>query len=833
MKHHRILLLTAYCLFLLCAARLHAVPAYPVRKTITLTDGTTLVATLSGDERLSYYRCDDGRLAFRCADGSYELRDASYLHTATRERVSTDNQRRSARVRKRSQKRVSYVGEKHGLVILAQFSNQKFSMNAPSAYFKKFFNLEGYNENGMSGSVHDYFKAQSYGQFNLEFDVVGPVTLNHPYGYYGAAQGDNHDSNVKEFVVDAVNAAADMVDFSRYDWDGDGEVDQIFIIYAGYGEAQGGESDCIWPHEWSISEFNVVKNGVRIGTYGCASELKGGSGTTVDGIGTACHEFSHCLGLADHYDTANSNYGMGNWDIMCSGNYNNGSCTPAAYTSYERWVSGWLTPIEIDQATFIEGMKPLTDAPEAYILYNDVTDNEFYLLENRQQKGFDAALGGHGLLVLHVDYDPTSWHYNQVNTDANHQRMTIIPADNLLSRDSESGDPFPGTSRKSELSDNSKPAATVYHADRDGNKLMGKPIADITEKNGTISFAALRGAISIPRLHEAEQVTSSGFTISWDAVEDATGYEINLRERPAPPATPEEAVLLTEDFSGCYSKSTGISDIGTRLDKYLTTKGFNGSKLYTSPQWLKMGSKSATGTLTTPLIDDPLSTDLTIVAHLAPFDQEGQVQFLIHLGGRQLQTGIMSVSEAQDFVIIANRITEPCTITLSAPVPVSINRLTIYDGAFDEEQLGLEEARAERHFCAPTFESAATSETTQAPPSSSPSAAPMRRSRDVETTYKTDATSYTFTQLNPASNYFVSLRAITALGQSKWSHEQTVTLNATDIRSLQAATPQAVHSLSHQTFDLSGRLVQGVSAGAAPKLRPGIYVRGGKKVVVK
>ena len=122
-----------------------------------------------------------------------------------------------------------------------------------------------------------------------------------------------------------------------------------------------------------------------------------------------------------------------------------------------------MTPTELKDMTRINDMKPLTDAPEAYILYNEGNKDEYYLLENRQKTSFDAGLRGHGLLVLHVDYNKDDWNSNNVNANKNHQRLTIILADNAVSRYNEPGDPFPGTSGVTELTNYSTPAAEVFN----------------------------------------------------------------------------------------------------------------------------------------------------------------------------------------------------------------------------------------------------------------------------------------------------------------------------------------------------------------------------------
>ena len=410
------------------------------------------------------------------------------------------------------------TGNHRGLVILIQFPDVPFVTPNAQATFQRFFNEIDYKDGGNTGSVRDYFRAQSYGKLDIEFDVVGPYTTSHEMAYYGApyrdeSGNDHNDTNPAIMAAEAIDAAyEDGVDFTPYDWNNDGEVDQVFIIFAGYNQAQGADANTIWPHEWSLRAQTDRRyyNNKIINTYGCSSELSGNDDPssyyynpdkTMDGIGTACHEFTHCLGLPDMYDTqADVGFGTSYWDVMCSGSYNDNSRTPAGYTSYERWFAGWLEPVEIKEMTTITNMQPLATTPEAYILYNEGNRNEYYLLENRQPVDFDTKLYGHGLLILHVDYSNNLWKNNKVNADPSHQRMTIVPADNQLTVNSLHGDPWPGTTGNTMLTNFTTPAAALYNNNTDGTKFMNKNIDCISEDEAamTISFVACRPDMSIP-----------------------------------------------------------------------------------------------------------------------------------------------------------------------------------------------------------------------------------------------------------------------------------------------------------------------------------------------
>ncbi len=242
-------------------------------------------------------------------------------------------------------------------------------------------------------------------------------------------------------------------------------------------------------------------NGTKLNTYACSNELSGlAESGSADGIGTMCHEFSHCLGLPDMYDTEyTGNYGMSYWSVLASGCYlgSNSGFEPAGYTSYERMFCGWLTPIELNSETNVSGMKGLSEGGEAYIIYNAGNSNEYYLLENRVQTGTDSALLGEGMLVLHVDYNKSLWSKNWVNVTGSsylnnvHQRLTIIPAVNYFTQTSMAigCDPYPYTGN-TRLDNTSTPAATTYNLNTDGTLFMNCSISKIQldSSDRTISF---------------------------------------------------------------------------------------------------------------------------------------------------------------------------------------------------------------------------------------------------------------------------------------------------------------------------------------------------------
>lgn len=499
---------------LLTSITMMAVPAKRgLTRMITLSDGSTVEAKLVGDEFGHFWLADNGQAYVKTTGVNFftEVNAASIMVQAQSRRSEVNAQRiqrlpgiKSHGANRRVGEYGDYTGAKKALVILVNFSDVQFAEAHDNALYQRIANEVGFNEGNFVGSMYDYFYAQSEGKFELTFDVLGPVTVSNTQSYYGSNDFEGNDLHPEEMVKEAVEQIKDQVtDWRQYDWDSDGYVDQVYVIYAGNGEADSGADTTIWPHAWSLSYSGIgavtVGENLKVDSYACGSELDGSN--KIDGIGTMCHEFSHCLGYPDFYDTDYSGgQGMSDWDLMDSGSYNGGGYCPAGYTGYERWMAGWKEPIELNMGeASIENMKGLQDGGEFYIMYNDGHTNEYYMLENRTKSGWDKALPGSGLLIIHVDYDATIWAWNQPNDDPNHQRMTWIPSDGSYNFTDYGGnkyptglskDPYPNaTSGNNTFDDTSSPAANLYNNNTDGTKLLHKCIKDITKNSdGTISF---------------------------------------------------------------------------------------------------------------------------------------------------------------------------------------------------------------------------------------------------------------------------------------------------------------------------------------------------------
>lgn len=407
---------------------------------IKQSDGTLLEVLLQGDEYSHYYTTTDNYVIARndsdffvyatydalnnIIPGTVRVSDVSkrtikemnHLLTLTKglpESVKTDMEERAIQTRSIMETSASIaafptIGSVKTLVILVNFSDVTFSTVNPRASFSNLLNQEGYILNGATGSAHDYFKANSMDKLKITFDIVGPVTLSQTLSYYGRnGLGSNGDLNLDAMVQQACQKANENynLDFSEYDLNKDGVIDNVFLIYAGYDEAQGAPSTAIWSQRRYFTSSPWSLDGVSMMGYACTSELRGTSGSKIAGIGSLCHEFAHVLGIPDFYNTSSATSVMNSYFLMDTGNYNNNSQTPPYLSAIERYLCGWIDPVVLD-GTPANITLPSIGTNNA-LRINTETDGEFYLLETRSSQGWDTTHNisnlGYGLLIYHVD----------------------------------------------------------------------------------------------------------------------------------------------------------------------------------------------------------------------------------------------------------------------------------------------------------------------------------------------------------------------------------------------------------------------------------------------
>ena len=563
------------CAILCLSHTATAVPAFPGTIKVHQADGTEISIRLHGDEFGHYTTTEDGfPLVFNSATNNYEyaiLKDGrmvgcgivaadavhrtasaknflttvdkdAIINNAIAERKSNKKMRDNimndllTKQQKASEKKPQkqlmnnfpHFGEQHSIVILLEFNNCSFSVtDNPQQFYTDALNKEGFtHENGATGSARDFFIASSNGAFLPTFDVYGPIKIN--YGVNDAGTGDQLTViNTGTFLKAAVEQLDGKIDFKQYDHDGDGYVDNIYLYYAGFGAADSGKKDVLWPHSFNLEGWGTsytTSDGVKIGQYTCSNEIDGQRPQYPCGIGTFVHEFGHCLGLMDHYDV---NYKVqskapGFWDTMATGSYNNNSNTPPLYSSYECYELGWINPEELTCKTDTVNTLPnLGDSNKAYRMAVPGNENEYYLFENRQKTGWDEYLPGHGMLVWHIDFDYDLWDTNSVNTDGLHQHIDIVEANGEDSGGYSrlGGIPFPGTDNVTTYDFKAWDKSSLIQFDK------------IKEENGVVSFI-VKGSdsgITTPQATISD-VDYESFKCSWNKVDGAEYYRLNVGE---------------------------------------------------------------------------------------------------------------------------------------------------------------------------------------------------------------------------------------------------------------------------------------------------------------
>lgn len=505
---------------------LQAKPAKPGLIEVSQPDGTPLSIQIIGDEKHHFTISSDGYFLTTDSEGYYVYALPSddgfiipstikasnpinrtaetdgFIKSINVEKIKNIYEKNSGERIKKLSTNQNYLitdfptkGKQKSLVIIVEFNNLGFKINDPQDFFFRMLNEEGFSDYNAFGSARDYFLYNSMGQFEPEFDVVGPVTLSNNYEYYGKNNAWGEDFRAPEMVVEACEKVDEFVDFSQYDRDEDGFIDNVYIFYAGHGEADGGGVDTIWPHAWDLMEGmpnkKVEFDGKRLNHYACSNELQyypllENEGIIFpDGIGSFVHEFSHIMGLPDLYSTeSRSSFTPGDWDIMDVGSYNGESKVPPLFSSFERFSLGWTEP-EIINGKGVYELPELGDSNKAFMV-TTANPDEFFLFENRQNNGYDAHLPGKGMLVWHIDFVKDIWKENIVNGDSKHQYVDLVEADNVLSQSSRSGDSFPGTSNITSLTCETLPS----FLDWSGNKLA-VDIFEIKElSDGIVSFKA-------------------------------------------------------------------------------------------------------------------------------------------------------------------------------------------------------------------------------------------------------------------------------------------------------------------------------------------------------
>jgi M6 family metalloprotease-like protein len=489
------------------------VMAKPGNINIEQPDGTRLTVNLYGDEVVNFARTPDGYTILRGDDGVYYFaemnkkgdmvpsshqafnsekrgkRENRFLKTIEKNLFFSKNQINKMRASWPKRKAGKPVGLKEAkfsggfpstgtrnmLVILANFTDKSFVKSNND--FNNIMNVG-------SDSFKAYYSDNSYGSLVINTTVVGPYNINMTM--------QAADNNTRDYIARCVDAAeAAGVNFANFDNNNDGQMDSLYVIHAGYGEEAGAPSYTIWSHSWTLYNYARTYDGVTIDSYATSPELRDSYGSSITAIGVIVHEMGHNLGAPDYYDTddggsGGSSWDLKNWDVMSSGSWNNNGDTPAQHNMFTKTQYGWTTPIVLNSASTVSLNHTLTEN-KAYRI-NTTTSNEYFILENRQQAGWDSYIGGHGMLIFHIDGNYINSAGNEVNANPSHQGVDLEEADNIRSTATFSGDPFPGASNKTSFTDSTTPSSKSW-----AGANTNVPLTNISESGGVVTFDVMGG----------------------------------------------------------------------------------------------------------------------------------------------------------------------------------------------------------------------------------------------------------------------------------------------------------------------------------------------------
>ncbi|MBQ7691918.1 MAG: M6 family metalloprotease domain-containing protein [Muribaculaceae bacterium] len=653
-------------LILLCAMGLSAlcmVANHAVSKPASLRGQVKgqLDVRLHGDEFYNYYTTADGYTVQRNASGQWEyvkqqgdrlvstgikannvgertameqqLISAIDKRLVDRERMATaQDTRRKAHPQRAG--RFNY-NRFRGLIVLVEYTDLSFEMSNPQEFYNHMVNDRNYtgytDKNGKrvscTGSVRDYYYDQSGGLFDPVFDVVGPVRVSYK------STDHNQASSSPTIFMSALKAVDSQVDFTLYDGDDDGTIDLVFFIGAGPASCyEGNNSSLLWPHKYAFYLQSLLTrlDGMRPYDYACCSEIYGFQDTPssleTQGIGVMCHEFSHVLGLMDHYDadgtsSGGQSYPMREWDIMDDGAANNVARTPSAYTLFERWSLGWCNPTVINkEGTYT--LRAIDGTMDGCIMRT--TSNELFTFENRQKTTkWDKYLPGHGMIITRVDSSSTTaWTTNKVNVNPSHLYHELIRAYPAQSDYGEASDPFPGTKTVTSITNTTSPNLKSWSGSNSPYCMW-----NIQEKNGVITFVALPNGQTYVAQHDVETfdklpvglesgVEARGDLATW-VTNQATVANYGGSRKVSMP-TISTITSTTPLYYDAYKVSIDVTNTKSATAKFVLYTSVDGNnwKAYSQAQ-------AAAGTTTTLEWDVNLSVNDGVFYRVAMVTKDG------------------------------------------------------------------------------------------------------------------------------------------------------------------------------------------------------------------
>ncbi len=591
---------------------------------MTQPDGTEITIYLRGDEYRHWHESKDGFLIAKSAKSGewvYMVKEAGAAVASSHAVGKADpgtsgalmpNKEKLSAEAALSRTEKLAAGEESALapptgtmcnlVVLVNFSD--LTVAYPRQSYDDLFNQVGYIADGAVGSVKDYYHEVSYNTLTVQSTVVEAVTLDHGYAYYGANDIYGDDIRPREMVAEALAKLESRgFDFSTVDGDMDGWIDGLTIIHAGGGEEySGNDTNYIWSHQWALSSV-VTYDGVSMQVYHTEPARRGWdsypSTQGITRIGVICHETGHFLGLPDLYDYGYDSEGAGNFCLMAGGSWNGDYGTTPAHTS--AWCKsslGWISPTLISSSGVYSLGQAETNA-QVYKLQGTFPSTQYFLVENRQGVGFDAAIPGshRGILIWHVDETQAD------NDDQTHYKVDLEEAS--------------GTQHL-ELNQNAGDDADYFRA---GN-------ATVFTGSSTPNNLSYTGQ---PLKVNITDVGASGASMSATFAVEPVTYTLNL-SKTGNGSIRVDGTLYSFPWSGTFTSGTSVMleavpDSGWQFSNW--SGDLSGSANPTSIQM--NGDKSVTATFDRPGMVDIVGLWVTGTTHAKGSSSNRALIFIAHV----------------------------------------------------------------------------------------------------------------------------------------------------------------------------------------------------------
>jgi M6 family metalloprotease-like protein len=386
-----------------------------------------------------------------CVEGSSSSSSLRFRNSVVNTTTTTDlvyyNTNNEYQQEHRRRKLSPTIGTFRILVLLVQFSDHASLQLPPKTHF----------EDLCTNHWIPYFTKQSYNLYTITgCDVQDWMMTDNTESFYSQNAGNLVGSDLASsmFLPVLRQVDANGLDFAMYDADLDLTIDALTVIHSGYASEQGSGSECnanppqnrivsqghvggSSPSIWTSNNGLYTMNGFSISS---AFDRACPNTATWATWGVAAHEKTHTFGTPDIYDLATRSNGgkflggVGLYDIMSNpfGPASDGNA--GGMSSFIKEITGWVQPVDIQyDGTYT--IRALNDYGDVYKITKGYATDEYLLIENRQNTGYDAGLPGSGLLIYHID--KTIEQQNRAGfpgqsgwpNNGNHYRCAVLQAD--------------------------------------------------------------------------------------------------------------------------------------------------------------------------------------------------------------------------------------------------------------------------------------------------------------------------------------------------------------------------------------------------------------------